>query len=241
MTEGDAPPERTVELASGHEVRLPLSTTATMTGALFVASADAAEELVPTPLRPVRVTPARTLVLLLTVEYRRVDRNQFDPYDEVGIFVPAVPDGVGLSRAILDGGLGGYTWQLPVTTEPARALGECWQFPKTVADITVEDEGGRRRTTLTVDGERVFTSEIRRPRTIPVRLSARSYTDADGTVRRVPVGIDGRGGVVPGGSHVDLGTHTWADQLRVLGVDSGGLCALAFDGEFVVSLPERLD
>lgn len=237
----DSPAERTVELASGHEVRLPLSTTATMTGALFVASADAAERLVPPALTPVRVTPARTLVLLLTVEYRRVDRNQFDPYDEVGIFVPVVPEGIGLSRAILDGRLGGYTWQLPVTTEPARALGECWQFPKRVADITVTDGGDRRRTTLTVDGERVITSEIRRPRTVPVRLSTRSYTDGDGTVRQVPVGIDGRGGVALGSSHVDLGAHAWADQLRVLGVDSGGLCAIAFDGEFVVYPSERLD
>jgi hypothetical protein len=241
MTGEDAPTERTIKISSGHEVRLPLSTTAAMTGGLFTVSADAAAQLLPSELVPVRVTPARTLVLLLTVEYRRVDRNQFDPYDEVGVFVPAVPDGIGTIRAIRDGYLGGYTWQLPVTTEPARALGECWQFPKTVADITVEDGGGRRRTTLVVDGERVFTLAVGPPRTVPVGLSTRSYTDGDGIVRRIPVGIDGHGGAVPGNSHIDLGTHPWADQLRVLGVGSDGLCGLSFDGEFVVYPPERLE
>lgn len=241
MTDDDSTAERTVELASGHEVVLPLSTTAAMTGGLFPASADAASQLLPEGLRPVRVTPARTLVLLLTVEYQRVDRNQFDPYDEVGIFVPAVPDNVGLSRALLGGHLGGYTWQLPVTTEPARALGECWQFPKRVADITITDKRGRRRTELSVDRERVFTLDTDRPRTVPGGLSTQSYTDGDGTVRQVPVGLDGRGGIAPGNGHVNLGTHAWADQLRVLGVGSDSLCALAFDGEFVVYPPERLE
>jgi hypothetical protein len=238
----DATTERTVTLATGEEVRLPLSTTATMVGALFPAAIDAAAPLVPDSLRPVRLTPARTAVLLLSVEYQRIDRNQLAPYREVGIFLPVVPDdGTATPLAALGRGLGGYTWQLPVTTEPARALGEVWQFPKTVGSVTFDDDGGRRQTTLTVGEQRVLELTVDRPRTFPVRLSTRSYTDGDGTVRRVPVHIDGRGGLALGNGRVDLGTHPWADQLRVLGVEHTGLGSFSFEGYFTIDPPERLE
>lgn len=233
---------RTVELSTGHEVTLPLSTTATMVGAVFTAAVDAARPLLPDALAPVRITPARTAVLLLGVEYHRIDRGQLAPYDEFGIFVPAIPaDGAGALSA-LTGGLGGYTWQLPVTTEPARALGDVWGHPKRVADIEFSDRGGQRRATLTADGEHVLTLDVNRPRTVPTTFGSRSYTDSDGTVRRVPVRVDGEGGVGLRGSAdtLTLGEHTWADQLRVLGVGNRPLCHVSFEGEFVIDPPELL-
>jgi hypothetical protein len=241
MNDGPSP-ERRVTLTTGEEVRLPLSTTATMTGTLFPAAVDAATPLVPDSLTPVRITPARTAVLLLSVEYHRIGRNQLAPYGEVGIFLPVVPgDRAVTPLATLGGVFGGYTWQLPVTTEPARALGEVWQFPKTVGRIAFADEDGTRRTTLAVDGQRALELDVPRPRTVPVRLSTRSYTDGDGTVRRVPVHIDGRGGLSLGNGRVDLGTHPWADQLRVLGVEHNGLASFSFEGEFTIDPPERLE
>lgn len=242
MTDDQPPAKRTVELSTGHEVRLPLSTTATMTGGLFTASVDAACQMVPDGLVPARVTPARTLLLLLSVEYQRIDRNQLTPYGEFGVFIPAVPDDNRATLlAALTGGLGGYTWQLPVTSEPARALGDIWQFPKTVASVAFERKDIRRQTTLAVDGQRVLQLDVPRSRTVPLRLTAQSYTDGDGTVRRVPVRVAGHGGLTPSRSRVDLGDHAWADQLRVLGVGPTSLASIAFEGEFMIYPPERLE
>ena len=235
--------ERTYELSTGHEVTLPLSTTATMVGGLFTASVDAATHLCPDGLAPVRVTPAQTLVLLLGVDYHRIDDGQLDPYEEFGIFVLAAPgEGpMALPRA-LHRGIGGYTWQLPVTTEPARALGELWGYPKSVADITFTDDGRERRTTLSVDGKQLLTLTVRRPRMVSGSASSTSFTDCDGTLRRERVHADGDLGVAPCGARVNIdGSHPWTDTLQVLGVGGRGLAAVGFEGEFVIDPPTRLD
>jgi len=231
------------ELSTGQEVTIPLSTSATMVGGLYTASVDAARHLCPDGLAPVRVTPARTLVLLLSVEYHRIDEGQLDPYDEFGIVVLAAPGDRPLSLVrALSRGVGGYTWQLPVTTEPARALGERWGYPKTVADIAVEEDDGRRETTVAVDGRRVLTLTVRQPPTVAASLSAVSFTDGDGTVRREAVHVDGACGVAPGGARVELGEpHPWTETLHVLGVGGRALAAVAFDGEFVIDPPARLE
>jgi hypothetical protein len=234
--------ERTCELATGETVTVPLSARATMVGAFFSASADAAREICPEGLVPVRVAPARTLVMVLGVDYHRIDEGQLDPYEEFGIVV-LVTEGaqpVSLPRA-LGRGLGGYVWQLPVTTEPARALGDCWQYPKTVADVTVTGDRNERRATLAVDGQHLVTLTARVPPSVDAALSTRSYTDGDGTVRREPVRVDGRLGATPRGARVDIdGGHPWTDQLHVLGVGGRALATVAFDGEVTIDRPQRL-
>jgi len=234
---------RAVEISTGQTVRLPLSTTATMAGAVFSVAADAAAHLVPDRLEPLSVTPARTALLLVSVEYHRIDRNQLTPYDEFGMFLPVVPASASGWLSALRGGLGGYTWQLPVTTEPARALGDIWGFPKTVADIDLADDGRRRRTTVAVDGQRVLSLDVKRPRAVPVSYAARSYTDGGEAVHAVPVRVDGTGSVAPGynSGAVELGDHPWADQLRVLGVESIPLAVCAFEGEFVIDEPDSVE
>jgi hypothetical protein len=235
--------ERAYELSTGHKVTVPLSTTATMVGGLFTASVDAAQHLCPDGLAPVRVTAARTLVLLLGVDYHRIDDGQLDPYEEFGIFVLAAPgEGpMALPRA-LHRGIGGYTWQLPVTTEPARALGELWGYPKSVADITFTDDGRERQTTLAVDGTQLLSLTVRRPWSIAGAVSAVSFTDGDETVRREEVHADGDIGVAPRGVRVDIDdAHPWTDTLQVLGVGGRGLAAVGFDGEFVIDPPAPLD
>lgn len=234
--------KRTYELTTGETVTVPLSASASMIGALFSASADAARELCPEGLVPVRVTPARTLVLVLGVEYHRIDEGQIDPYEEFGIVVLATERArpVSIPRA-LGRGLGGYVWQLPVTTEPARALGDCWQYPKTVADVTVTDCDEGKQATLAVDGRHLVTLTARRPPLIDTAISTRSYTDGDGTVRREAVHVDGRLGATPCGASADIdGGHPWTDQLHVLGVGGRALATVAFDGTVTIDRPRRL-
>ena len=164
-------------LSTGHRVELPLSTTARVLGVALPASRSGVRSLLPESLRPVRATPTRAAVALLSVAYDRIGGCDIEPYDEFGVVLPAVPaDASGCSAV---GHVGGYVDFLPVTTDPARALGvDIWGYPKTVADVTHRDRGATRHTTVTVDGERFVDLSVDRPPAVDTRLSATSYTTA---------------------------------------------------------------
>jgi len=144
--------------------------------------------------------------------------------------------------SLVTGEGGGYVWTLPVTTEPARALGEVWAYPKTVADIDFEDDGATRRTTVDVGGERLLSVDIRRPRTITGGVTARSYTAGEDGVVREPLALRGDLGAAPLSNRValSLGEHPQADRLRALDLGSRALARFAFDGEFRIAPPERV-
>ena len=107
--------------------------------AIFTASTTKVRNLIPHPdLIPIELTPGRCLAAFAAFEYRRTD---FEPYNEVNIsflvsyrrrpFPLITPVKVLLSRVIPS-----YVWQLPVTTEIARAGGvDLFGFPKFIADI----------------------------------------------------------------------------------------------------------
>lgn len=241
--------ERTVTLSTGHEVVLPLSTDASMVGAAFGASLDGVRDLLPDGLAPVRVTPSRTAATFLCVEYDRIGRGEIDPYREFGVLFAATPgDRTATPLSAVTGELGGYVWTLPVTTEPARALGEVWDYPKLVADVAFEDDGGRRRTTVDIDGERLLSVGIERPRTLRGRIATRSYAvgggaaTENGAVVRAPLELRGDLGAAPLSDRASyaLGDHALADRLRALDLGSRTLARFAFDGEFRIAAPERV-
>jgi hypothetical protein len=237
----------TVTLSTGHTVDLPLSTEATITGAVFSADREGVVDLLPAGLVPVRTAPDRAAVAFLCVEYHRVGRGEIKPYDEFGVLLPTVPEGTGVvpdPRALLSG-IGGYVWYLPVTSEPARALGvEPWGYPKVVAGITHEDRGRKRRTTVDVDGERLITIKIDRPPTLSLSESVASYTVREGLVLRESLGFSGSLGIRPfGGARFSLGTHPRAGRLRQLRIGGRALACVGGEGKFVIHagrpLPER--
>lgn len=235
----------TLTLSTGQSVSLPLSTDATIVGATVSADLSAVHELLPAGLAPLRVTPTRAAVTFLCVEYRRIGDGGIDPYGEFGILVPATPgEGTQPLSAPLTSEVGAYVWTLPVTTEPARALGvEGWNYPKSVAEIEFEDDGRRRRTHVSVDGEPVCSVAIQRPRTVPGSVLTRSYTVADGTILREPLELTGELGAAPLSDRIEvtLGTHEWADDLRALDLGSRALLRVGFDGEFVIHPGEPVD
>lgn len=243
--------ERTVVLSTGHEVALPLSTDASIVAAAFGASLDGVRSLLPEGLAPVRVTPSRAVATVMCVEYDRIGRGEIEPYNEFGVLFAAAPDDgtapvdarTASPFSLVTGEGGGYVWTLPVTTEPARALGEVWAYPKTVADIDFEDGGATRRTTVDIDGERLLSVEIRRPRTINGSVATRSYTAGEDGVVREPLTLRGGLGIAPLSNRValSLGEHPRAEQLRGLDLSSRALARFAFDGEFRIAAPERVD
>ncbi|RBI64536.1 acetoacetate decarboxylase [halophilic archaeon] len=226
-------------LSTGETVDLPLSTDAAMTGAAFGANYGGVRELLPEGLVPIRTAPGRAAVTFLCVEYRRIGAGEIAPYDEFGVLLPAVRGSTGTVplASALRGGAGGYVWYLPVTTEPGRALGvDVWGYPKAVGDVTFDDDGTRRRTTVTVDGKRLLTVEIDRPPTFGARLSASSFTVKDGTLLRAPLEFVGDVGGWPFSRRASyaLGDHPRAERLRRLDLGSRALVRFAADGEFTI-------
>lgn len=229
-----------VTLSTGQTVSLPLTTQATMTGVVVPAALEAVRELLPAPLSPVRIGPRTGAVAFLSVEYHSVDGGTIEPYNEFGVLIPALRESSRTGvMGWLPGGIGGYVWYLPVTTEPARALGvEIWSYPKVQGEIQITDTGSRRHTTVSVEGERLITIEIERPPSLPVESSVRteSYTVQEGTVLTEPLSFEGVGGVWPLSTQLSytLGTHPRADVLRELSL--GNRALVRWDGRGTFSI-----
>lgn len=209
-----------------------------MTGVVVPAALEGVRALLPPPLSPVRIGPTTATVAFLSVEYHSVDGGTIEPYNEFGVLVPSIREsprpGV---RGRLPGGIGGYVWYLPVTTEPARALGvEIWGYPKVTGEIEITETGSRRRTAVSVDGEHLITIEIERPPSLPVEASigTESYTVHDGTVLTEPLSFEGTVGAWPLSTQLSytLGTHSRADVLRELSLGNRALARWYGQGTF---------
>jgi len=230
----------TETLSTGHQVQVPLSTHATMTGAVLSADREAVRGLLPEGLEPIRATPSRAAVTFLCVAYDRIGkRGEITPYDEFGVLLPAVHDGSNTLPfvSVLTKGVSGYVWYLPVTTDPAMALGvDIWGYPKEVADITHRDEGSTRHTSVQVDGQHLLEVSIDRPPTFGQTDSGVSYTVSDGTLLQERLELDGQLGVWPYSSRVSytLGDHPRAETLRGLDLSDRALMRFAADTEFVI-------
>ncbi len=235
--------ESKTRLSTGHEVSVPLSTRASVSGVTLSASADAVGSLLPPALTPVRLTPRRAAVTIMSVDYSRIGRGEIDPYNEVAIMIPAVPEAAGRQLPLLSalsGGVGGYVWQLPVTTEPACALGrEIWGYPKSLAEIEIVEDDGVTRTRLTVDGQRVLSLAVEQPPTRDRELSLSSYTLRNGDLHRTPNTFAGELGLRPLSRRVDwsLGDHEWADSLRSVALGTRPLARFGGDCEFTIGSP----
>jgi len=111
-------------------------------------------------MHPVELLPGRALVAFTAFEYRRTD---IDPYNEFSIAFPVALDRrpvplLTMVRQLLRRRLTAYVWQLPVTTEIARAGGvELFGYPKFIADIDFEKDAGRVVCRLSEKGESILS------------------------------------------------------------------------------------
>ena len=233
----DAGRSEPVTLSTGETVELPLETEATMVGAVFAVSRTPVQKLLPEGIRPIRATPSgHAAVTFLSVEYHRIGNGEIDPYNEFAVILPAVHESATTVPYLsaLTRGTSGYIWYLPVTTDPAKALGvDIWGFPKVVADITHEDHGSRRQTTVTLDGERFITMELTRPPALHLRDDGYTYSVTDGEVLCVPTEVDGdvEGWPFSDEVTVSFGSHPGADPLRDVDLGDRALARVSVDGD----------
>lgn len=242
-------------LSTGHEISLPLETRARLDALVVGADLSGARTLLPKGLTPLRLRPGRAGLVFMSVAYDRIGEDAMEPYDEFGVFVPATPAGEAHDESRwwsipglgpLRRGVGAHTVALPVTTEPACALGvEVWGYPKTVADVSIRDAAGRRRTVVTDDDGTLAHVETRsRPR-IPFSMSTASFTggetgpDVD-RLRRQPLDLSGRFGLRPLAGRLALGDHPVADRLRDLDPGRPSL-SVSFEGTFAIHPNESVE
>jgi hypothetical protein len=139
--------------------------------ALFLASTSRIGELLPHPdMKPVELVPGRCLVAFAAFEYRKTD---VDPYNEVSIsflisFRRRQIPGVTAARMMLSRSISSYVWQLPVTTEHARAGGvDLFGYPKFLADINFVREENWITCTLVEDDQEILSLRGQRLSTRP--------------------------------------------------------------------------
>lgn len=226
-----------VTLSTGQTVELPAYTRATMSAVIVPASRRRVAALLPPGLSPVRAGFGTAAVWLLSVEYHDIGRGALDPYDEFAVIIAATPDsGTGVPYVSPLARTEGYVWYMPVTTEPGRAFGdEVWGYPKVVADIDIEDDGRRRRTTVTVDGDRFITMSMARPPTVTRDETLTAYTETEGSLLRTRGDLSGEMGAWPYSRRFSysLGDHPKAETLRELELGDRAFARFYADGDAV--------
>ena len=196
----------------------------------FIVNAKAVQGLLEgTGFTAARVLPGQAVLLLMGVQYRD---NPLGDYNEVAILVSAYPPSEA-KRSWLSGALSSLSMRLPFfvyrmpvdqefTTHAGRFL---WGYPKYLADIAVQLEGGAASTRLAQDGKFVLSfqapavSEPTRGSTLPDRTST-NLTLRNGQPRRIPALLGARGVAWRlGGTPPELSAdHPLALDLRKLGL-----------------------
>ncbi|WP_136590148.1 acetoacetate decarboxylase family protein [Salinigranum halophilum] len=240
MATGSAPRQ----LSTGHEVTVPLTCRARLGGAVFAADWAPLRAALPADLTPLRFGARRGAVTVVGIDYRAV--GSLEPYREFAVVVPVAAAGVAGVPTSLDG-IGGYVVDLPVTTAPARALGdELWGFPKSVADITLDGTPDSFSVSLFDAGNRDVELSVApgptRARRVRQRLTA--FSHLDDRLVRTPVDLDAEARVATTGDGVSLarGHGRYAAVLRDLGVRPRVYAQfVASHAEATLHPPERVD
>lgn len=196
--------------------------------AAFPASAHEVAKLLPSPrLKPVQLTPGRSMLAFFAAEYRRV--VQIQPYNEFGVMVPVLYSphvNVPLLPVLFPERfprLAYYVYSLPVTTEEARDGGiEFWGLPKFLAEIEFEETPSLRRCSLLADGKDILTLDVEKGPTTHTQDETPLYSLKNGWLLKTMTQWEGEYSIrqFQGGATLTLGDHPLAETLRHLQMGS---------------------
>jgi hypothetical protein len=215
----DIADEEVRTFSQGYRLRLPVHYRdfSTFSVEYAVPIALAQTWLPSSALHPVEVAPATTVVSFRAYDHRDTD---LAPYREMGVVVPVTSTSA-LHPEPLSGA---YIVFLPVTTEEACVTGiEAAQYPKIVADITIEETPTICRAQVRLDGQDIFTIEID-PRVIATQVDTSETLAFNGrgtelTVSRLRGQATRGSSAQTDGARVTLGPHPLADPFREVAVD----------------------
>jgi hypothetical protein len=161
----------------------------------------------------VEVAPGAAQLVLAACDYRD---NPWGDYDEINLGFLARPRGAG------DDVVGSFVYRMPVNQAfTCEAGNRVMGFPKTVEGIEVTYTDGDVTFTLTCDG--AMALRLRVPRVeateTPGRVATASYSYLDGAPFATTLEMDLGAPVADlSGVRLELGTGTFADELRRLGL-----------------------
>lgn len=143
--------------------------------AIFLASRSKIKQLLPHPkMKPVEIVPGRCIVAFAAFEYRKTD---FEPYNEVSISFlitlgkRSIP-GISAAKMMLSRATSSYVWQLPVTTEHARAGGaDLFGYPKFLANIEFNKQNDWIACSLAEGNQEILQLRGKRLPTSPGKLT----------------------------------------------------------------------
>lgn len=219
-------------LIQGERVRLPVQIRDAETHmAMFSAPAAKAQSIIDySGLEILPIRPGRAVCALMFIEYKDGDLKQ---YLEFGVgFMVRRPDGeaglVADAKSLLTGASGVFVHRLPVTEaftlEAGRAI---WGFPKRLGDIQIQRSPRSTRGVVRLDGQLLADLRVGHGVKVPgagLSSALDTYSHLDGVTRRIPWRLHASGtSLRPGGAHLMLGSHPWADELRDLGLPRSAL------------------
>jgi hypothetical protein len=218
-------PRLTYEI-KGRKVEFPVfyydfsSVTAT-----FIVKADKLSELLPHPhFIPAEMWPGAGVLAITAYEYRDTD---IGAYNELSISIPINFDaatflsGKSAISMLRRHKFAFYVHQLPVTTEAARLGGAYfYNYPKFLADITIEDKGERIEATLKEKDELILKMSAKKPplrktgpfeyHTFSIKDHAVLHTLIEGKAERIGYSMMGKF------AKIELGDHAVAQELKDL-------------------------
>jgi len=190
---------------------------------VFTAPTLKLKELLPTSkLVPAEMLPGRGLLGFMAADYRD---TSIGPYKEFIIMVPVRyrprfnPPLLPVLRMSASLSFEVFIWQLPLTSEVGLHAGiDIWGFPKFLADIDFSEKDNAVACTLSEDGKRILTLEVRKnPARMKTYFDYTIFSEKDGELLRTHVnGISSSLGrsFVPGRARLELGDHPLSRRIR---------------------------
>jgi hypothetical protein len=193
--------------------------------ASFIVKASKLREMLPHPkFIPAEIWPGTGVLTISAYEYRDTD---IGPYNEVAVSVPInfetadfLPPKSAISM-LRRHKFTLYVHQLPVTTEEARLGGVYfYNYPKFLADITIENKGERIVTTLKEKDDLILKMSakklpLKKPgaveyHTFSIKDNQILHTLIEGKAERIGYSMMGKF------AEIELGDHAVAEELKEL-------------------------
>lgn len=207
----------------GQEIKLPLHFQAFSAMMAFFPApmASLKPHLPDRRLKLVPVIPGFGVVGIGCLEYEQCDLG---PYNEVGIFFP-VRHQPALNLPLIPllfeesfSDMGAYVYRLPVTTQAALDAGlKFWGYPKTLAEIQLDENSGRKICRWLEDDQLVL--ELSTPLVQPGaerKRTLRTFSVLSGQLLTTAFEIEGSLQSMrrPNAARLTLGSHPYAEEMR---------------------------
>lgn len=212
---------------NGHDIQLPVKVgRASNAFATFLVNAKAAQAWIgDSGLRVIEILPNVAIMQMIGVDYQE---NDLGDYNEAGIsfyvYAPGTKKRLPFFSALSafrKGEATSYIHELPVDQPFTMHAGRyIWGYPKWIADIDIQQSEDAFETTLTADGQLVFSFRCKAGGTTTMKGQKQpSFGVRNGKIYKT-VGIANGSGVTftLGGEAPKLGDHSIAQRLRELGL-----------------------